>query len=514
MKRFYPVLAALLLTSMAHTTSAQTTAWRPFRPGLIYTYADPQATALQLHSLRVDSSYATSGGDSVYTFNRLLRKPSSGSYGYYRSRNNLFGARLRWRPGTAEYYLEANAETVAGTAFTPTAISLRLLPRAAVGSTWQASSQPALTATLSNRGLGTGTAATDTVATITLSNGQVVKMGRQSGLIQGPQWLDIANASAGQWQAYYEPQTLLQSPYSPIQLFRVLVGDRLGYETTPIMTNPFPCYEGHMLREITSQQIVGDSLIMTYRQQRQYQTFAYPNCSGASNTVYPVENGRWAFSMRTGKSPQFTTLGLLTGEYQPYPNAAFNGLEMSMGIGTTGTTGICTSAVELRFQRVYNGTSGPPGFYYPGIDYLGWQQVFAGPDLNAMLAYGAGDLQTHETRLVYIRRVIPGVGTYSSCGNASSFSTLLSSRAAQATAAATLAPNPANDQATLTLTQPLTKAATLTLTDALGRRVWQGAVAAGQNSAAVPLASQPAGLYLVQMQTGNSALLTWKLTHE
>jgi hypothetical protein len=514
MKRFYSALAALLLTSaLANPAAAQTTVWRPFRTGLIYSYSDPQSTSFKLHSFRVDSSYATPAGDSVYAFNRLLRQLPNTASAYYRSRNNLFGAHLRWRPGTAEYYLEANAETVNGTALTPLAISLRLLPKAAVGSTWQASTQPALTATLSSRGLGTGTAATDTVATITLSNGQVVKIGRQSGLIQGPQWLDIANQSSPQWQAYYEPQTMLQSPYSPLSLFRMLPGDRLGYELTPIMTNPFGCYEGHTLREFTTNPGAPDSLIVTFRQQRQYQTFAYPNCGSASNTIYPVENGRWALSLRTGKSPQFTALGLLTGEYRVYPGMP-NTLEMSMGIATTGTASACTSAIELRFQRVYTGLNGVFGIYYPGIDYLGWQQVFAGPDLNAMLAYGAGDLQTHETRLVYIRRVVPGVGTYNSCGNVSSFATLLGSRAAQAAAMASLAPNPATDQATLTLAQPLPKAATLTLTDALGRRVWQGPVGAGQAAATVPLAGQPAGLYLVQLQSSDAAPLTWKLTHE
>lgn len=193
MKRLYLLPTLLLVLHSPQKATAQTTAWRPFKPGLIYTYNAVSATATNLHTLRVDSSYVTATGDSVYTFNRLMRSPANSTYTFYRSRNNLFGARLRWLPGTAEYFLEANAETVGTTVMTPTALSLRLLPRAAVGSTWTASSQPALTATLSSRSFGNGSGLADTVATITLSNGQTLQIGRQTGLVQGPQWLNLAS---------------------------------------------------------------------------------------------------------------------------------------------------------------------------------------------------------------------------------------------------------------------------------------------------------------------------------
>ena len=55
--------------------------------------------------------------------------------------------------------------------------------------------------------------------------------------------------------------------------------------------------------------------------------------------------------------------------------------------------------------------------------------------------------------------------------------------------------------------------ATLRLTDALGRQVWTAAVPTGQTTVAVPLAGQPAGLYLLHLD-GGEASATWKLTHE
>lgn len=111
--KYQYLLVAFLMSVLSLRAQAQATAWRPFRPGLVYGFA--QATDPgTLHTLRVDSAYATAGSDSVYAFNRLLR-PLSGSVTLHgKSRNNLLGARLRWQPGTYEFYLEADAEPALG----------------------------------------------------------------------------------------------------------------------------------------------------------------------------------------------------------------------------------------------------------------------------------------------------------------------------------------------------------------------------------------------------------------
>ena len=162
MKHKY-LLATLLLGALSQPALGQATAWRPFRPGMVYTFAQT-ASPTTLHTLRVDSAYATAGGDSVYTFNRLLRQIPGTNFLYRKSRNNLLGARLRWQPGTANFYLEANAEPAIGAA---TATTLLLRPRVAVGSTWVASTAPALTATLSSRSYGLLGSTPDSLVTIT-----------------------------------------------------------------------------------------------------------------------------------------------------------------------------------------------------------------------------------------------------------------------------------------------------------------------------------------------------------
>ena len=114
--------------------------------------------------------------------------------------------------------------------------------------------------------------------------------------------------------------------------------------------------------------------------------------------------------------------------------------------------------------------------------------------------------------LVYYRRTLNG--TTSTCGSPLAFVSLLPTRAAQAAAIATLHPNPAAEAATLTLAQPARPGTFLRLTDALGRAVWSAPVPAGQLAVAVPLAGQPAGLYLLHLTGPDGANAVWKLTHE
>ncbi|MEJ7658434.1 MAG: hypothetical protein WKG07_01800 [Hymenobacter sp.] len=226
--------------------------WRGGRSGrALFTASQPAALPpTTVHTLRVDSAYATPAGDSVYAFNRLLRPLTSSPYPLAKSRNNLLGARLRWHPGTADYYLEANAEPVLGGPTAPVALLLR--PRAAVGSTWAATSspaQPALTATLTSRAAGPAGATLDSVATITLSNGQVLRLSRLHGLLQGPPWLALpasgplpppGNNTARRSRAwvFYDPRILLA----------LNAGDEVGYELSPSVFAALQCEHGYRLR--------------------------------------------------------------------------------------------------------------------------------------------------------------------------------------------------------------------------------------------------------------------------
>jgi len=494
------LLVFLLLNTISQHAQAQTTAWRPFRPGRVYTYAQvgTTGTTLSVHTLRVDSAYVAASGDSVYTFNRLLRQHNASTSLYRKSRNNLFGARLRWQPGTGNYYLETNAEPALNSASaTPTTLLLR--PRAAVGSSWAASTQPALTATLSSRvALGGGTP--DSLATITLSNGQQLTVSKLTGLVQGPQWLTLSAVGAAKpadWYQATKPQAGLGA-YDPRQLFAMQPGALLGYylEDSPIM-NAFGCGSGYLLRQILTRQQSADSLVITYQEQQRFTNSGAPGCSAPAGTVVsPVRRGRWAFSLATGASPQFPALGLLRNEYRPIPTT---GSTQLLNAGNDYQFNLSTNTSQIAYIRWY-GQAPSTGLYGPLIDNTN----------GIAFTTGLGPTASYDDFKFQQNFYCPAGAT---CPLPAVFNALLPSRAAEAAAAATLHPNPATDAATLTLSQPARPGSTLVLSDALGRQVWATSVAPGQNSLSIPVASQPAGLYLVQLLMPGAAPLTWKLQH-
>ena len=105
-----------------------------------------------VYTLRLDSACVTAASDSAWAFNRVVRDASGRSPGnsyvtrFRKSRNNLFGQRLPWQSGSAEFTLEIITEGSA-----QTGVSLQL--RAAVTSTWVANVASGISATLTSRGM-------------------------------------------------------------------------------------------------------------------------------------------------------------------------------------------------------------------------------------------------------------------------------------------------------------------------------------------------------------------------
>ncbi|RZL12360.1 MAG: T9SS type A sorting domain-containing protein [Hymenobacter sp.] len=490
------LLAALLLAALSQQAQGQTTAWRPFRPGRVYTFAQVgvSGNTVSAHTLRVDSAYATASGDSIYTFNRLLRQPNTSVSLYRKSHNNLFGARLRWQPGTSNYYLETNAEPALNGASVPTVLLLR--PRAAVGSSWAASTQPALTATLSSR-IALGTSAADSLAIFTLSNGQQLTMSKYNGLSQGPQWLTLPAVGAtkpSDWYQVIAPQAGLGA-YDPRQLFAMQPGALLGYylEDSPLMT-PFGCGSGNLLRQILTRQQTADSLLITYQEQQRFTYSGAPYCGTPAGTVVSsIRRGRWAFSLRTGASPQFPMLALLSNEYRPIPTTTIT-QHLNAGNGYRLTT--ASNISQISYICWYN--QGPStGLYGPIIDTTN----------GIAFTTGLGPTASYDDFKFQQNFYCPGGSV---CTLPPTFTALLPSRAAEAATVATLHPNPATDAATLTLATPILPGTTLALTDALGRCIWRTELVPGQTTIAVPLTGQASGLYLVHLATAHTTL-TWKL---
>lgn len=499
-----PLLAALLLF-LSVGAQAQM-AWRPFRPGLIYSYEVPGSTGsgafttVGMYTLRLDSAYATAAGDSVWAFNRMLRATNGQTPGealngrFRKSRNNLFGQRLRWHPGSTEYILETVLEGNA-----QTATSLLLRPQDAVGTTWLANAALGVDATLTSRGAQIVSGQADIVATITLSTGPVIRLSQNFGLIEGPQWLSLSSNSR-QWVAAQLPATVSQSPYSPLRLFDLQPGDEIGYLDDPITITPVVCSQRHILRRLSTRSQVGDSLIYTFREQSRTEYFSGPGCYPASISYSGVGTGRWAFSLSTGKSRQFADTPMLTGEYRMVNGSVF----LSRGIAQLQPGGSgCSGDQQVVYDQLYtygaaDGTFGR----LPDIDPL----VYFSPTL------GLGAVRNRGVFIIYYRRTRNGATT--TCGTPQAFVTLLPTHAAQAAEIATLAPNPATETATLTLAQPARAGGQLYLTDALGRVVWSALVLAGRTSVRVPLAGRPAGLYLLNLNGLGTKGATWKLLHQ
>ena len=178
---------------------------------------------------------------------------------------------------------------------------------------------------------------------------------------------------------------------------------------------------------------------------------------------------------------------------------------MGRGIIAANNTFLCQSnGHHLSYIMLFPGFGAPSGQFSTGID-IGWEQKFS-------LDLGLGEIISGDGQvLVYYRQ---STGSQLSCGSSSYFAGLLATHATQAAALATLAPNPATEVVTLTLAQPARPGTGLGLTDALGREVWRTTVPAGQTVLTVPLAGQPAGLYLLRMSGENAPAATWKLVRE
>lgn len=301
------------------------------------------------------------------------------------------------------------------------------------------------------------------------------------------------------------PVPLVSSAVSPLALFNLQPGDRLGYSETPQSVGGPPCTTTHTLRLILTRQQTGDSLLHTYRQQARVITYA--PCGAPGPVLGPVRTGRLAFSLQTGRSPQFSALLLLSGEYRRCnSNSTSQGVAVGLGLETYGGAASCLGgASALLYQGMYPFTiSG--GTQYTTVSDGNWYQTFAPQS-------GLGDVRTDETYLQYFDPANPG-GTRVACGSPADFVNLLPTRTAQAAAITTRHPNPAAEAATLTLAHAARSGTTLCLTDALGRAVWSAPVAAGQTAVAVPLLGRPAGMYILHLSGPDTLTASWKLLRQ
>jgi hypothetical protein len=497
MKQLYACL--LLLVALAHLP-AQAQNWRPFRPnGDVHAFRG--ASADTVLTLRVDSA-AVSGTDSVYYFNRIMRRASR--YTWQKSVNNQFGQQLRYNVAQRTYTLFWNGGP---TPVFTLDVALVLKPFVPVGTTWiSMNTDVGVVTTLLARGTASVDGVTDSIATFRVGTTQTVVLSKNYGLLSAPQDLRLANPNAKMLTLARRPAAAGQSYYNPLALLDLQPGDELGYQQTAFSYGFFPCYTGWELNRVLTRQQTADSIIYTFRRQGRMTYSSVPGCSGGSPATSPVTVVRLAASRRTGAwsgsagymVPQ--NAALLTYAYRTYNNSAY--LDMAHPIVANRQLGGCLP-LPLYQQRLYRSVTSPTLIEYrPGLDALAWEHY---------VSQGVGVAYQGEFGLTYFRRTN---GTPPVCGSAADFATLLPAKAALATSLLQLYPNPAAISATLLLPAPVRTAATIRLLDALGRPMSTQVLPAGQTTAPLLLQGLAAGLYLIEVQAPGEAARYIRLQHQ
>ncbi len=182
MKNRYLLFAFWLLAA-----AVQAQNFRPFRPGGSYEYA--QAGADTVYSLRLEHNGIISMGDSLYKFSqkvgRSYNQNNQVSCQQYRYADNLFGRSfypVSFGLARGAYVLEVG-DWFAGGPYD----SFALYPRAPLNQPWNFGP---FTARVTARGVVPVLGQPDSVATITLSNGEVIRLSKNYGLVEGPAVLD------------------------------------------------------------------------------------------------------------------------------------------------------------------------------------------------------------------------------------------------------------------------------------------------------------------------------------
>lgn len=176
MKISIVAFAVAALLGLAATPAARAQNYRPFGPGRTYHYREAAAVvggADSFFTFRVDSA-AASGANSVYYFNRTVRQNAMwGSPTANLRRINVFGGWMRWNGATGVAIFGA-ADTSA---------TVELHTRAANGTSWRFTDS--LTAAITAFRV-TGFPTSDTILTITVSDGRRIEVSRWLGILESP----------------------------------------------------------------------------------------------------------------------------------------------------------------------------------------------------------------------------------------------------------------------------------------------------------------------------------------
>ncbi|MBN8679796.1 MAG: T9SS type A sorting domain-containing protein [Chitinophagales bacterium] len=206
-------LSLLLLLCLPFGTFAQN--WLPVVPGETQHYRLPDSNHVT-HSLRIDSTRQF-GNNTIYYLNRIIRWKNFGELVALKDQGQFLGQTMT---------LAANGQLIIEhqSFFLDTAIVLQ--PYAGLGQSWLAVQESNTQASVTNLEETQILGVTDSVKTITFSNGAVWKLSKHHGLVEAPDYL---NQNAQVKLTGLETAGLGDRLYRMSDFFDYQVGDVLQY---------------------------------------------------------------------------------------------------------------------------------------------------------------------------------------------------------------------------------------------------------------------------------------------
>ena len=485
MKKRYCFLLLLLLFASA----AQAQNFRPFRPGAKHEFT--QTVGDTVYNFRLYETGYLQGQDSVYYFHeRVGPYLSPGGCRKYRYADNLFGNQLVVRRGgtmRAEYEL-----VFADYPPFTYADSYLLRPRAPLNQPWNISSS--LAARVTARGVQTVLGQPDSVATITFSNGWLLRLSKNHGLVQAPVLRDVVlrqalpRAPVRQLALTALPnQRLGLVKLTPQAIYDFQPGNVLWYSYfDEVFPSPNPSAHIHydyidsVMTRTTSR--TGDTL--TYRIWRCSPTQPYGN-------TYTL--------MVSSRQPQMPIGG--TGEYVRGPRPSGG----SVGIGGAMRDAYPSSAWNNKTIWRYDGRY----YWSPGDSTCFYFSQGVDNDLYSVFAVGLGQIVSYTQNTTCCEQGFRLIGYRKGTENWGAQPTVrcrpLSVSTVRPAATTAAFPNPFKAELLVSFQLAQAQLVGISLHDALGREVlWKAAVPlpAGKQQLALATASQPAGVYSLHLRFG------------
>ena len=480
MKKLATLLLVLGTALTVRSTYAQQ--YRPFRFGSSYQLTARSTAGDTTHLLRL-ASRAAVASDSVFTFSprashqqRLPGQPYCGDY--VRRADNLFGTTMTLRPGGVVVLAAANGRT-----FT-------LRPRAPLGQVWAATTT-GLSAQVTARALGTVLGQSDSLATITLSDGASLVLSRRFGWVSGPTLGHYLNARL--------PAAVLTLTALPeLGLGTPQLGAFVVYDFQPgdvfLRKSTTTGYLGGNMPSCVTYQWMRDSIISrtlstngdTLRYQQRSRTLSR-DCAGRP-TLGParVETQRFTRS--------FSTLDQPTGFWAPSASSASIG---TIHLPAYRTADYYQRPVQrhLQYQRCGASTADSISLSDTGgldFGYHTWTAAGLGVTRTEILSF--------STEIIELLGYRKGSESW---GQLTTFAQLLAARDYRPASTTAAFPNPFGAELAVAFELGRPQAVGLTLRDALGRVVLTQAAGirpTGAQRLALATAGLPGGVYTLHLR--------------